>query len=147
MGNPNGHLAHGMRHTGTYQSWADMKTRVLNRNCKDHRYYKKIFGDIEPRWLSFEEFYKDMGNRPEGLTLDRIDNSRGYFPWNCQWASRAEQARNKRNNSISEDKAREIKELVGVGLNDSEIGKLMGCTNSVVYNVRHGRSWQEASHV
>jgi hypothetical protein len=48
------------------------------------------------RWRSFECFLSDMGERPSGLTLDRLDNARGYEPGNCRWATRKEQIRNRR---------------------------------------------------
>lgn len=50
------------------------------------------------RWLVFRNFLTDMGERPPGLSIERIDNNRGYEPGNCKWASPAEQSRNKRNN-------------------------------------------------
>ncbi|EPQ6908791.1 helix-turn-helix domain-containing protein [Citrobacter freundii] len=52
------------------------------------------------RWLLFENFLCDMGSRPEGKTLDRIDSNKGYFKENCQWQTMQEQQRNRRNNRI-----------------------------------------------
>lgn len=50
----------------------------------------------DARWRKFENFYADMGNRPQGLTLERVDNDRGYCKQNCKWATRKEQMRNRR---------------------------------------------------
>jgi hypothetical protein len=51
---------------------------------------------VATRWLSFAEFYADMGDPPPGLTLDRVDNDRGYEPGNCRWTTQSEQTRNRR---------------------------------------------------
>lgn len=52
---------------------------------------------VSDRWLhSFEDFLADMGERPEGMTLDRVNNDRGYFPGNCKWSTKAEQNANRR---------------------------------------------------
>jgi hypothetical protein len=87
---------HGMKGTPTYVSWCSMIQRCTNPNrprFADHGGRGiKIYGS----WLRFEAFLADMGERPEGKTLDRIDNDGDYEPDNCKWSTPTEQARNRR---------------------------------------------------
>lgn len=82
---------------GVYQVWADMKQRCLNPNNRSFRNYGARGIKVCKRWLRFENFLKDMGERPAGrLTIERKNNNGGYTPANCVWATYAEQSRNKR---------------------------------------------------
>lgn len=91
---------HGMRQTPTYKKWASMVDRTTNPGCTRWSYYGgRGIGLFEP-WRKFENFFADMGVCPDGLTLERRDNSKGYFPDNCVWADKIAQANNRRNNRI-----------------------------------------------
>lgn len=94
--------------TSTYQTWLHMRQRCLNP-CNDsyHNYGGRGIS-ICSEWESFEQFLKDMGERPHGLTIDRIDNSKGYFKENCRWTDKKTQLRNKRNNRLVMWEGREV---------------------------------------
>lgn len=83
--------------TLTYNTWVGMKQRC---NYSKHVGYKNYGGrgiKVCKRWDKFENFYKDMGKRPKGTSIDRIDNDRGYTPKNCKWSTKKEQSLNKSN--------------------------------------------------
>lgn len=84
---------HGMRNTRIYRIWTSMKSRC---NSDIPNYGGKGIG-VCKRWLKFENFYADMGDPPDGLTLDRKNNSKGYSPANCRWADKMTQTLNRTN--------------------------------------------------
>ncbi|MND76611.1 hypothetical protein D3C80_682590 [compost metagenome] len=94
-----GHASHD-RSTPTYEAWRSMKKRCLN---PAHHAYNDYGGrgiGICEAWMSFQAFLADMGECPEGMTLDRRDNSLGYSADNCRWVTMSVQNNNKRSNSI-----------------------------------------------
>jgi hypothetical protein len=93
---------HGKCFTLAYKSWASMKQRCLNTNAPKYPIYGGRGIMICERWMMFENFLADMGERPEGMTLDRIDNEGHYEPSNCRWADIETQNNNKVRNQYME---------------------------------------------
>jgi hypothetical protein len=92
---------HARNRTGkttlTYNSWQSMKKRCLNPKAKSYANYGGRGITIHQEWIdSFHAFLRDMGERPEGTTLDRIKNDGNYEPGNCRWATSSQQNRNQR---------------------------------------------------
>jgi hypothetical protein len=77
-----------------------MVQRCTSPNNQNYAQYGGRGVTVCDQWLTFANFLADMGDRPEGKTLDRIDNSKGYEPGNCRWATRKEQQRNRRSNRL-----------------------------------------------
>jgi hypothetical protein len=92
---------HGKRRTAEYRIWSLMKYRCLNPDAVGFCWWGGRGIGVCERWLKFENFYADMGDRPSlKHTLDRIDNDGDYEPGNCRWVLRSVQANNKRNNVV-----------------------------------------------
>ena len=128
-----GRDTHGMSNTREYTTWCMMRKRCTNQNSECYADYGGRGITVCDRWDSFENFYEDMGPRPEGMTLDRIDNDKGYDKDNCRWATKKEQQNNKRDNIFVT--------AYGQTLTLSEWAELMGIPRTRLYSrVRQGWS-------
>jgi hypothetical protein len=92
-------------YTGFYGSWYAMKQRCNNKNNKSYHNYGGRGITYDDKWDSFDGFKEDMADGyKSGLTLDRIDNEKGYFKNNCKWSTRKEQCNNQRKTVYINDK-------------------------------------------
>jgi hypothetical protein len=134
---------HGLSKTSVYKSWSMMKSRCNNPEYSHYSYYGGRGITVCKEWEeSFEVFLEDMGPKPEGFTLDRIDNEKGYYKENCKWSTREEQVDNRRNkvnltlNSLTFS-VKEWAEILGVKRSQIYLALYNGATLEGYINKRN----------
>jgi len=119
----------------TYVSWAQMIQRCTNPKHPKYASYGGAGISVDVRWKSFETFLSDMGERPDGTSIDRIDGRAGYAPGNCRWATPKRQSSNIRTNKTIR--------FQGQDLIAPEIARRLGVNLSTLrYRIRSG--WHES---
>ena len=92
------HTTHGLTNSFEFKAWTAMKKRCLYKQHPAYKYYGGRGITIDPTWISFGQFYKDMGKCPFlNGSIDRKDNNKGYNKANCRWRLKSDQAKNRRN--------------------------------------------------
>lgn len=106
-------------------SWQAAKERCYNPKNEKYPTYGAVGITMEPEWRdSFENFLSDMGERPKGMTLDRIENSKGYSRDNCRWATAKMQGLNRGSSVFWNGRRRTIKEISEIsGIPRTSLGK------------------------
>jgi hypothetical protein len=132
------------KYSETYESWQSMLARCRYKKRDTSGKYINRGITVCEEWKSFDVFLSDMGTRPKGTTLDRIDNNLGYFKKNCRWSTPTEQARNRRNSKLTFKQAVEVAKLRLSGVSCVEIAKRFNCSESLPREIVKGRTWIDA---
>ena len=135
---------HGMTETPTHNSWWSMLERCTKPKHKDYALYGGRGIVVCERWSLFENFLADMGERPPGMTLDRVDVNGNYEPGNCRWATAKQQALNRRRSSrtkLTEADVRRIREMGSEGVSQRQIALAIGQSRGCVEHVLAGTTW------
>ena len=141
LGNKNAER-HGYYGTPTYETWVCMLKRCRNTNMDSFVHYGARGIRVCKKWLKFEGFIEDMGLRPEGHTLDRIDVDGDYCKENCQWSDLLRQQRGRRNVYLTWEKACEIRRMHSEGFSRKEIAVHLNVAYHCVVDVILKRRWK-----
>ena len=126
----------------TYYTWSGMKQRCLNSNHTEYHNYGGRGISICDRWMYFKNFLEDMGERPEGLTLDRIDNNGNYEPSNCRWATWNDQAQNRSDFVRTKPFIHVVKDMLYLGFLQTEIAGIMNCSQATISKIKRNVAFE-----
>lgn len=133
---------HGKTKTSTYKSWAHMKGRCLNALDPAYKDYggRGIF--VCDRWMKFDNFYEDMGDCPQGFSIERINVEDGYHKDNCKWIEKNLQQRNTRKTVFTEEKIKTIREMLKEGVKTSFLAGQHNVGQGHIRQIRSNVIWK-----
>lgn len=141
-------VRHGFARTGAvhpvYFRWTGMRQRCLNPRNREYPDYGGRGITICDRWRdSFLNFYADVGDCPEGCSLDRIDNARGYEPGNVRWATLTTQNRNTRTVKLTDEQVTEMHRLHASGWQKKPLARHFSIAPKTVRQILSGARWKD----
>ena len=133
---------HGLSKTPTYRTWISMHTRCTDPANASFRHYGAKGVRVCERWNNFALFIADMGMRPEGKTIDRINNALGYEASNCRWATLLEQQRNRNGVKCDPNMAIYIRSQYKDGKAQRQLARDLGFNQSTIHSIIHLKTWK-----
>lgn len=135
-----GHSANGSV-SGTYGSWAAMMERCHNPKNKNYRAYGAKGVTVYGKWQTFAGFLEDMGEKPDGWSIDRIDPFGDYEPSNCQWLPAEVNSRKHRYHRLNVELASTLKSRFLLGQNQADMAREFDLSQALVSSVCTGKNW------
>ena len=126
-----------------YDVWKLIIRRCNNPNTGCYPVYGGRGIKICEEWMSFENFYEwaHANGYVEGLQIDRIDSNGNYEPSNCRFVTSMVNNRNRRNNKLTEQKVREIRDRLSAGESGSKLAREYGVHHSLIYRIKQNKQW------
>jgi len=138
-----GRFTHGMSKVPEYNIWKNMIARCIHPSQTSYKNYGGRGIKVCSRWKDFQNFFDDMGQKPNSkMQLDRKNNDGDYEPSNCRWATNQENSQNTTRSRVNGKQVATIKRLLHEGkLNQTEIAKMFEVGSNIIWSIKHGVSW------